>query len=112
MTELDIDTEALLFLRTHYRQWLRLGQTTLAERRLATMKIEAINAALGDRAPSSELIEDLLLPVRPYNVLKREGVNTVGHLLSLSDELLLEMRGMREQDVAAIHAVLGEREAG
>lgn len=51
---------------------------------------EVLKPRLGDDGP----IEDLNLLVRAYNVLRREGVATVGQLCELTYEDLLDMRSM------------------
>lgn len=63
----------------------------------------------------SDGIEELNLSVRPYNVLKREGVNTIGALLDLYEaggsDALDNMRNMgqraRDEIVHAITALGG-----
>jgi len=52
------------------------------------------------------LLEELNLMVRTYNILKREGINTVGELLDLyhnkGDDGLAEFRNMGEKNIAEI----------
>jgi Bacterial RNA polymerase, alpha chain C terminal domain len=51
-------------------------------------------------------IDELDLPVRAYNVLKRNGVTAVGALTVMTREALLEFRNMGEKDAAGIEAKL------
>ena len=44
-------------------------------------------------------IEELEFPVRTYNVLKREGVNTLGELIGNTEKDLLDMRGMGQRSI-------------
>lgn len=60
-------------------------------------------AMSGDQVP----IEELDLTVRAYNVLKREGVSTVGELCDRSYDDLLDMRNMGVNAVADIEQRLG-----
>jgi hypothetical protein len=47
-------------------------------------------------------IEELGLSARPYNVLKRKGINTVEQLRQLSDDDLMLFRGMGRHSLAEI----------
>ena len=47
-------------------------------------------------------IEELGLSARPYNVLKRKGINTVEQLRQLSDDELMLFRGMGRHSLAEI----------
>lgn len=47
-------------------------------------------------------IEELGLSVRPYHVLKRNGIDTVEQLLQLSDEQLMLFRNMGRHSLAEI----------
>ena len=42
------------------------------------------------------------LPIRAYNVLKREGVETIGKLIDLEIDDLFDMRGMGPKSVKQI----------
>jgi hypothetical protein len=53
-----------------------------------------------------ETIEDLDLPVRPFNLLKREGVNTIAALTSMTEESLLDFRNLGVKDLASIKTAL------
>lgn len=55
-------------------------------------------------------IEELDLMVRPYNVLKRERVNTIGDLIVLNQNQLFDMRNMgvnAVDDIKAKLAIMG-----
>jgi DNA-directed RNA polymerase alpha subunit len=55
-------------------------------------------------------IEELDLKVRPYNVLKREGIHTIGELVERTHDDLLDMRNMglgAVEDIRTQLATLG-----
>ena len=55
----------------------------------------------------SELpLERLDLPVRAHNALKRRGVKTVGELLRLSDQDLLELKNFRVKSLKDVRRSL------
>ncbi len=54
-------------------------------------------------------IEDLNLPVRSYNSLRREGVATVGSLTALSEQDLLAIDGLGPASVREIRQRLADR---
>lgn len=54
-------------------------------------------------------IEELNLPVRSYNSLRREGVHTVGSLTALSEEDLLAIDGLGPASVKEIRSRLADR---
>src|SRR4051812_5446238 len=54
-------------------------------------------------------IEDLDLPVRAFNLLKREGINQVDAVTMMRETDLFDVRGMGQKDVNAIKEAL-ERE--
>lgn len=58
---------------------------------------------------SDEPVENLDLPIRPYNALKRNGVRTVGDLLRLSDSDILRMRNMGVVSLSEIDRALSGR---
>lgn len=72
--------------------------------RLVTRLLDevAMNAA-------GKYIEDLDLKVRPYNVLKREGVHTIEELVAHTPWDLLEMRNMGHDALRNIQEQLAER---
>ena len=62
-------------------------------------------------AASNELstpIEDLDLPVRSYNCLKREGLNTVLELIALSEDQLMNIRNFGSKSVDEVRDKLTE----
>lgn len=69
-------------------------------------------AAAGDGLPPAiaEMpIEDLDLPQRAFNSLKRHGITKVGQLLSTPDEELLRMRNFGKKSLAEIKQRLAAR---
>ncbi len=54
-------------------------------------------------------IEELNLPVRSYNSLRREGVHTIGSLAALSEQDLLAIDGLGPASVKEIRARLADR---
>jgi DNA-directed RNA polymerase alpha subunit len=69
---------------------------------LITRAIVGVLNGSGDFLP----IEELNLSVRGYNVLKREGVNTVGELCAKTRDDLYDMRNMGVKAVDQIEAQL------
>ena len=70
-----------------------------------------IGPAPVDQLVSSELsmpIEDLDLSVRSYNCLKREGINTVSELVSLSETQLMNIRNFGQKSVDEVKDKLTE----
>jgi carbon monoxide dehydrogenase subunit G len=68
------------------------------------------SAADSSVAAQAELpIEDLNLPVRSYNSLRREGVATVGGLTALSEQDLLAIDGLGPASVKEIRQRLADR---
>ncbi|WP_375390258.1 DNA-directed RNA polymerase subunit alpha, partial [uncultured Amnibacterium sp.] len=70
-----------------------------------------IGPAPVDLQTSSELsmpIEDLDLSVRSYNCLKREGINTVSELVSLSETQLMNIRNFGQKSVDEVKDKLVE----
>ncbi len=53
-------------------------------------------------------IEDLDLSVRSYNCLKREGINTVSELVSLSETQLMNIRNFGQKSVDEVKDKLTE----
>ncbi len=81
------------------------GATTAGtERRSASA---AGSSAGADQA--KEPIEELNLPVRSYNSLRREGVHTVGGLAALSEQDLLAIEGLGPASVKEIRQRLADR---
>ena len=61
-------------------------------------------AAITDERP----IEDLELTVRSYNCLKREGVDTIGQLATMTEEELINIRNLGSKSVDEIRYKLTE----
>ncbi len=57
-------------------------------------------------------VEDLNLTVRSYNCLKREGIHTVGELLSRSEQDLLDIRNFGSKSIDEVKAKLAEMGLG
>ena len=77
----------------------QFGQFTTAGRKL-TSEVEAVAGA--ETLPPNVLdmpIEDLDLPMRAYNSLKRNNIVKVGQLLQLEDEDLLRMRNFGKKSL-------------
>ncbi|CAN5642121.1 DNA-directed RNA polymerase subunit alpha [soil metagenome] len=77
----------------------QFSQFTTAGRRL-TSEVEAVAGA--EQLPSNVLdmpIEDLDLPMRAYNSLKRNNIVKVGQLLQLQDDDLLRMRNFGKKSL-------------
>src|SRR3954452_1252610 len=53
-------------------------------------------------------VEDLQLTVRSYNCLKREGIHTVGELISRSEQDLLDIRNFGAKSIDEVKANLAE----
>ena len=82
--------------------------STGTERQSATA---AASSPGEDQAPDQAAvpIEDLNLPVRSYNSLRREGVATVGSLTALSEQDLLAIDGLGPASVREIRQRLADR---
>ena len=68
-----------------------------------------LGPSVQDAALAAELalpIEDLDLTVRSYNCLKREGIHTVGELLSRSEADLLDIRNFGSKSIDEVKAKL------
>ncbi len=61
-------------------------------------------AVIQDERP----VEDLELTVRSYNCLKREGVDTVGQLATMTEEELMNIRNLGMKSVDEIRSKLSE----
>lgn len=64
---------------------------------------------MSDHIPDPDSIDSLDLTVRAYNVLRREGVPTVGALTALSENQLLAFRNMGQNAVDDIKLQLQGR---
>ena len=56
-------------------------------------------ASAGGRQPARHPIEDLDLPMRAYNSLKRNNITKVGQVLALSDDEFLRMRNFGKKSL-------------
>src|SRR3569833_3829696 len=63
-------------------------------------------AEVADIAAFSMPIEDLDLPVRSYNCLKREGIHTVGELVGRSEAALLALRNFGSKSIDEVKVKL------
>ena len=74
---------------------------------------ERQSGTAADSSPGAEQaktpIEELNLPVRSYNSLRREGVHTVGSLAALSEQDLLAIDGLGPASVKEIRSRLADR---
>jgi len=66
-------------------------------------------AAAGGTADGAASIEELNLPVRAYNSLRREGVHTVADLSARSEEQLLAIDNLGPQSLKEIKQKLADR---
>ncbi len=80
------------------------SDSTAAERQPGTA---AAGSPGADQAKTP--IEELNLPVRSYNSLRREGVHTVGSLTALSEQDLLAIDGLGPASVKEIRQRLADR---
>ena len=55
------------------------------------------------------LIEDLELGVRSYNCLKREGIQTVGYLVTKTEAELLNIPNFGKKSIDEVNDKLAER---
>lgn len=83
------------------------------------LNIEAEGIEIGpspiDEQAAADLalpVEDLNFTVRSYNCLKREGIHTVGELVSRSEEDLLDIRNFGSKSIDEVKAKLDEMGLG
>jgi DNA-directed RNA polymerase subunit alpha len=83
------------------------------------LNVEAEGIDIGpspvDEALAADLalpVEDLQLTVRSYNCLKREGIHTVGELISRSEQDLLDIRNFGAKSIDEVKAKLVEMGLG
>jgi DNA-directed RNA polymerase subunit alpha len=79
------------------------------------LNVEAEGIDIGpspvDEAMAADLalpVEDLQLTVRSYNCLKREGIHTVGELISRSEQDLLDIRNFGSKSIDEVKLKLAE----
>ncbi|WP_298327217.1 DNA-directed RNA polymerase subunit alpha [Haloactinopolyspora sp.] len=77
------------------------------------LNVEAEGIEIGPSPVDAQLaadlalpIEDLQLTVRSYNCLKREGIHTVGELISRSEADLLDIRNFGQKSIDEVKAKL------
>jgi DNA-directed RNA polymerase subunit alpha len=77
---------------------------------LADAQSMQVGPAEDDSVPSDYAItvEELNLSVRSYNCLKREGIHTVGELISRSEQDLLDIRNFGAKSIDEVKAKLEE----
>ena len=79
------------------------------------LNIEAEGIDIGPSPVDEQLAADLALPVedlaftvRSYNCLKREGIHTVGELITRSEQDLLDIRNFGSKSIDEVKAKLAE----
>ena len=79
------------------------------------LNVEAEGIELGSGPVDEQLqadlnlpIEDLSLTVRSYNCLKREGIHTVGELVSRSEQDLMDIRNFGQKSIDEVKLKLAE----
>jgi len=79
------------------------------------LNVEAEGIELGSGPIDDQLqadlnlpIEDLSLTVRSYNCLKREGIHTVGELVSRSEQDLMDIRNFGQKSIDEVKLKLAE----
>src|SRR5690348_15107853 len=82
---------------------------------LRELNVEAEGIDIGPSPVDEQLaadlalpVEDLQLTVRSYNCLKREGIHTVGELISRSEQDLLDIRNFGAKSIDEVKAKLAE----
>jgi DNA-directed RNA polymerase subunit alpha len=110
---IDVETKASM----RPRDALASAGTTLVELfgLARELNIEAEGIEIGPSPVDEQLAADLALPVedlnltvRSYNCLKREGIHTVGELLSRSEQDLLDIRNFGSKSIDEVKAKLAE----
>lgn len=79
------------------------------------LNTEAEGIEIGPSPVDEQYVQDLALPVesldltvRSYNCLKREGIHTVGELVSRSEQDLLDIRNFGQKSIDEVKVKLGE----
>ncbi len=110
---IDVETKASM----RPRDALASAGTTLVELfgLARELNLEAEGIEIGPSPVDEQLAADLALPVedlnltvRSYNCLKREGIHTVGELLSRSEQDLLDIRNFGSKSIDEVKAKLLE----
>ncbi|MFW6204757.1 MAG: DNA-directed RNA polymerase subunit alpha [Actinomycetota bacterium] len=111
--KLVVDVETKPSMRP--RDALASAGTTLVELfgLARELNVEAEGIEIGPSPVDAQLaadmalpIEDLQLTVRSYNCLKREGIHTVGELISRSEADLLDIRNFGQKSIDEVKAKL------
>ena len=83
------------------------------------LNVEAEGIDIGPSPVDEQLAADLALPVedlnftvRSYNCLKREGIHTVGELITRSEQDLLDIRNFGSKSIDEVKAKLAEMGLG
>ena len=113
---LDITTNGALLPEEALRQAAeilvdRMSIFTDPDRTRATEEypVEGLAAALPGGGMDDVLIEELELGVRSYNCLKREGIQTVGDLVSKTEAELLNVPNFGKKSIDEVQEKLSER---
>jgi hypothetical protein len=85
------------------------GTTAAATPAAATTTGAQANGVAGLPDPAQLPIEELNLPVRSFNSLRREGVHTVGGLTARTEKELLAIDGLGPQSIKEIKGKLADR---
>ena len=110
---IDVETKASM----KPRDALASSGTTLVELfgLARELNVEAEGIEIGPSPVDEQLaadlalpVEDLSLTVRSYNCLKREGIHTVGELLSRSEQDLLDIRNFGSKSIDEVKGKLAE----
>lgn len=72
------------------------------------LNLTVFNAVEGWAADLALPIEDLNMSVRSYNCLKREGIHTVGELVTRSEADLMDIRNFGAKSIDEVKAKLHE----
>jgi DNA-directed RNA polymerase subunit alpha len=70
------------------------------------LKLENIKVQQPISSPEIILIEELQLPVRAYNCLKRSGINSVDELLKYSQEDIKEIKNFGKKSAEEVFQAL------
>ena len=108
---LDIETNGSITPREAVAS---AGGTLLELTQLFSALAEAQSMQVGPAEDESHpsdysiTVEELNLSVRSYNCLKREGINTVGDLVTKSEAELMDIRNFGQKSIDEVKAKLEE----
>ena len=74
----------------------------------SSMSFKSIETKSEKNSELGKLIEDLDFSVRTYNCLKRAAINTVGDLISRSEDDMIKVRNLGKKSLDEVIAKLGE----